>query len=77
MSDHATKLEQQQGTEGPARRTHASLKAARGYKTEAVDPKLGTALVSICPLDTRTYWRHVGGGRWHSDGAVYERVEGS
>jgi hypothetical protein len=75
MSDMSTKIEPQRSTEGPAKRTYASLETARGFRHEPVDPKLGTVRVSICPLDTRTYWRHVGGGRWDSDGAVYERTD--
>jgi hypothetical protein len=90
MSDHSTKLEQQRSTEGPARRTYASLEAARGFTwgkenvTSSSQAPLavrrhiaaGEAIVSICPLNERTCWRHVGGGKWNSAGALYEKVEG-
>lgn len=80
MSDRATKLEQQRSTEGPARRTYASLEMCRGFRTAGHDyaPADGQtrAVVSICPLTERTYWRHVGGGKWNAKDSLYEKVEG-
>lgn len=75
MSDPATKLEQQRSTEGPARRTYASLEMCRGFRTEVPGGRF--AFVSICPLTERTYWLHVGGGRWNSKDSLYEKVEGT
>lgn len=82
MSDPATKLEHQRSTEGPARRTYASLEMCRGFRhydgmasEETKDGK--RHVVSICPLTERTYWRHVGGGKWNTAAATYEKVEGA
>lgn len=90
MSDPATKLEQQRSTEGPARRTYASLQQARGFcgllTTKVLDllpahvsslVRVGEHVVALMPMTERTYWRHVGGGRWDSAGALYEKVEGA
>lgn len=57
-----------------ARRTYASLQCCRGF---TVVPRLtedGHRVVSIAPMDSRSYWAHNGQGRWNACGAVYERL---
>lgn len=53
----------------PARRTYASREACRGFQQEG---ETRIAEISIAPMGTRTYWRHVGGGRWDAKDALYE-----
>jgi hypothetical protein len=74
VSDLASKLEQQRNTEGPARRTYQSLLHARGFQLNQGQRGTGV-IVSIRPMDTRTYWRHVGAGKWNSPNAVYEELK--
>jgi hypothetical protein len=69
MSTLDEKLERSRDSGGRARRTHASLTAARGYQVEA------PGLVSIQTMEERTRWRHTGGGKWDNTGAEYERTE--
>lgn len=71
MSTLDEKLETPRNTDGRARRSHAALLTARGYRVEMGKD----AMVSVCPMTERTYWRHVGGGKWNSPGAEYEKVE--
>lgn len=72
MSSLEGKLAQHRDGGGKARRTYASLLAARGYRV--ADPS-APVLLAICPMDTPSYWRHVGAGRWNSPGAEYEKEE--
>lgn len=74
MTTPDAKLEQHRDTEGPARRTYASLEGARGFGVTATSPTAAT-LISIQPMDVRTYWRHVGSGKWNSKDALYEEVK--
>lgn len=73
MSTTDSKFEQRRDTEGPARRTYASLEATRGYGATATSPTAPT-IISIQPMDVRTYWRHVGSGKWNAAGSLYEEV---
>lgn len=58
-----------------ARRTYASLQCCRGFVVELVTTEDNRRIVSICPMDTRSYWAHNGQGRWNAGGAVYEKIE--
>lgn len=83
MSTIDEKLERHRQSDGPARRTYASLAASRGFWP---NPRADGIImpenirddeyhcVAICPMDTRTFWRHVGGGKWNSKDALYEEV---
>jgi hypothetical protein len=57
---------------GKARRNHASLLECRGYRQEIGKER---SVVSIQPMDERSYWVHVGSGKWNSPGAECEKVE--
>lgn len=74
MSTLAEKLEQQFETGGAAQRTYRSLLEARGgaRREESRD---GRAVVSICPMDTRSYWQHDGRGKWDAMTAQYTKIE--
>jgi len=67
------KLEQRKDTEGPARRTYASLEGTRGF----LDGSLceGGWVLRICPMDVVSYWRHVGAGKPTAKDALYEEVK--
>jgi len=69
MSALEDKLAQPRETGGKARRTLASLLACRGYRV------LGLGRVAIKPIDATSTWKHVGGGKWDSQGAEYEKEE--
>lgn len=58
---------------GPAERSYSSLLGARGG-TRQERPVDGAVVVSIQPMDERSYWRHVGGGKWNAAGAVYQQI---
>lgn len=73
---------------GKARRTFASLKDCRGFSGRIPEfgldavPKVVAELVlsrecvvSIAAMDVRSYWRHVGNGKWTAAEAQYEKVE--
>jgi hypothetical protein len=74
VSTTDSKLEQHRDTEGPARRTYASLEAARGFRADVARNSFDVA-ISTCPMDVRAYWRHVGSGKWNAAGALYEEVK--
>lgn len=69
MSTIDEKLERPRELGGKARRSYASLVAALGFRVEA------PGLVSIQPMDRRSTWKRVGGGKWDSPGAEYEKVD--
>lgn len=46
-------------TSTPARRSLASLRCARGYRVHQEDGGK-PVLVSVCPMDVRTWWQRVG-----------------
>lgn len=72
MSDLEEKVSAPRDTGGRPRRPYASLLACRGYRVEMGKDR---AVVSICPMDERSYWAHVGGGKWNGPSAEYEKVE--
>lgn len=75
MSTLDSKTEQHRTTEGPARRTYASLEATRGFRPEPGSDDNGRVQVTICPMHVRTYWCHVEGtGKWNAKDALYEEV---
>lgn len=74
MSTTDSKFEQHRDTEGPARRTYASLEATRGFRNDPGCIEEGHHQVTIAPMGGRTYWRHVGSGRWNAKDALYEEV---
>lgn len=77
MSTTDSKLEQHRDTEGPARRTYASLEGTRGYVFLGQSQKDGhyAVHVQIGPMGKPSEWRHVGSGKWNSLSALYEEVE--
>lgn len=72
MSTTDSKFEKHRDTEGPARRTYASLFESRGFRHEG---RVGGGTVSISPMAARSFWRHVEGtGKPTSRDAMYEEV---
>lgn len=61
-------------TGGPARRAFADLLTAwGGVREEGLREQ--HQVVSICPMDVRTYWLHDGSGRWSAKAAMYRMIE--
>jgi hypothetical protein len=74
MSTLDEKLEQTLETGGAAQRTFRSLHEARGGAVP-VGPQDGRMVVSICPMDTRSFWQHDGRGKWDAMTAQYTKLE--
>lgn len=74
MSTLDEKLEEHRETVGAAQRTFRSLAEARGGAVP-VGPQDGRMVVTICPMDTRSFWHHEGNGRWDAMGAMYTKLE--
>ena len=78
MSTMEEKAATQQESAGPARRAYRSLESARGFRLEGPHAYGATPerrVVSIEPMDTRSYWQHDGRGKWDSADAQYTKVE--
>lgn len=60
---------------GKARRTYASLEACRGFQLNQGGQRGTGVVVSVHIMDTRSYWRHVGSGKWNAADAQYEKVD--
>lgn len=74
MSTLDEKLEQRQSVGGPARRSYASLRDARGgIRSERRVG--GRVVLEIRSMDQSSFWQHDGAGRYNAAGAMYERVE--
>lgn len=74
MSDRAEKLQRVLETGGPAMRAYKTLVEARGgVRNEG--PRDGRAVVSICPMEGRSYWQHDGRGKWDAQTAMYAKIE--
>lgn len=56
-----------------AQRSYSSLSEARGDARQE-QHREGRVVLSICPMDERTYWQHDGHGKWNAAGAMYKRV---
>lgn len=74
MSTLDEKLEQTLETGGAAQRTYRSLLEARG-EMRREENRNGRAVVSICPMDTRSFWQHDGRGKWDAMTAQYTKFE--
>ena len=74
MSTLDEKLDQHLALGGAAQRTFRSLIEARGGVTTE-QPRDGRAVVSICPMDTRSFWQHDGRGKWDAMTAQYTKLE--
>jgi hypothetical protein len=78
MSAVEEKTAAHQGSAGPARRTYRSLEGVRGFRLEAPHARGATParrVVSIEPMDARSYWQHDGRGKWDAADAQYTKVE--
>lgn len=74
MSTLAEKLEQHRETTGAAQRTYRSLVEAHGGgRSEGA--RDGRMVVSICPMDERSFWQHDGSGKWNAATAMYTKME--
>lgn len=74
MSTLDEKLDQHLATGGAAQRTYRSLLEARG-EVRREESRDGREVVSICPMDTRSYWQHDGRGKWNAADALYTKLE--
>jgi len=78
MSTLDEKLEQHRETSGAAQRTFRSLESVRGFRLEAPRARGATPqrrVVSIEPMDERSFWQHDGHGKWDAAGAMYTKME--
>ena len=74
MSTLDEKLARAPEAGGPARRTYRSLEEVRGGARREADVE-GRAVVSICPMEGRSFWQHDGHGKWNAVAANYSKLE--
>lgn len=74
MSTLDEKLEQHLETGGAAQRTYRSLVGVRGG-ARSEGEREGRMVVSIYPMDERTFWQHDGRGKWNAATAQYAKLE--